>query len=293
MDMFIITGLSGSGKSQAINILEDLGFFCVDNLPTKLISKFSEIQKMFKGNLKKIAIVTDIRGGWMFSSIFNELEGLKKRGTKYTILFFDADDETLKNRFNETRRKHPLMGVDGCFNIEQAIEKERKELEKIKEKADFIIDTSILNNAQLKEHLKTLFLKENENLFMIEMISFGFKHGDILRADLVFDVRFLPNPFYVENLKAKTGMDEQVKEYITSFDETLEFLNKLKDMFEFLMPLYVKEGKSQLTIAFGCTGGAHRSVMFAEYFYKYFQKKRFNVNVNHRDLDKYVKAFEK
>ncbi len=286
MEMLIITGLSGSGKSRAINALEDMGFFCVDNLPTKLISKFAEIKKASKGGLNKIAIVTDIRGGWMFSSIFLELEKLEKFGVQYKILFFDANDETLKKRFNETRRKHPLIGSDGCFNIEKAIEKERKALDAIKDKADYIIDTSILTNSQLKEHICKLFLKEKNKVLIVEVLSFGFKYGDISRADLIFDVRCLPNPYYVEDLKFKSGKEKEVREYIMSFSETKTLLEKLEDLFKFLLPLYVKEGKSQLTVAFGCTGGAHRSVMFAEHFYKEFLNFGYEVNVNHRDLYK-------
>ena len=286
MEMLIITGLSGSGKYRAINALEDMGFFCVDNLPAKLISKFAEIKKASKGGLKEIAIVTDIRGGWMFSSIFLELEKLENCGVDYKILFFDADDETLKKRFNETRRKHPLIGVDGCFSIETAIEKERKALEQIKEKADYIIDTSILSNSQLKEHICKLFLKEKTKVLIVEILSFGFKYGDIKRADLVFDVRCIPNPYYIEELKFKSGLTDEVREYIMSFKETLKFLKKLEDLFRFLLPLYIREGKSQLTVAFGCTGGAHRSVMFADYFYRKFLEIGYEVSVNHRDLDK-------
>ncbi len=286
MQLVIITGLSGSGKSRAIKALEDMGFFCVDNLPPKLILKFAEIGKASKGSLNKIAIVTDIRGGWMFSSVFKELKVLKSCGIEYKILFLDADDETLKKRFNETRRKHPLIGTDNCFSIEQAIEKERSALSAIKDKANFIIDTSIFSNAQLKEHMCKLFLQEKNNAIIVEIVSFGFKYGDISRADLLFDVRCLPNPYYVDSLKFKSGVDEDVKNYVLSFRETLMLLSKLEDMFNFLMPLYLKEGKSQLTVAFGCTGGAHRSVVFAEYFYKKFLENGHKVSVSHRDLDK-------
>ena len=293
MDMLIITGLSGSGKSKTMNALEDIGFFCVDNLPTKLISKFAEIKKVSRGGLKKIAIVTDIRDGNMFKSIFKELDNLEDLKIKYKIIFLDADDETLKNRFNETRRKHPLTGTRGCFNIEKAIEKERKALNKIKEKADFIVDTSIFNVSQLKEYLCKLLLKENQNSIIIEIISFGFKNGDITRADLVFDVRCLPNPYYIETLKNKTGLDEEVQKYVTSFSETAELLKKLENLIQFLMPLYVKEGKSQLTIAFGCTGGEHRSVTFAQHFYDKLKKSGYSVTVNHRDLKRKLKIKEK
>lgn len=288
MDIVIVTGLSGSGKSRAINHLEDIGFFCVDNLPAKLISKFFEIKKDSKEGMGKIAIVTDTRGGGMFFSLFCELEKLKSVGINYKILFLDADDETLKKRFNETRRKHPLIGTNNCFSLDKAIKKERKILAKIKNKADFVVDTSILNNNQLKEKMCEIFLKEKKNAIIVEIVSFGFKHGDIKRSDLVFDVRCLPNPYYVERLKAKTGLDKEVKDYIMSFAETVKLLKKLEDLIFFLMTLYLKEGKSQLTIAFGCTGGAHRSVMFAEYFYKKFKEQKQKVSVNHRDIKKYL-----
>ncbi len=286
MELIIVTGLSGSGKSKTVNCLEDIGFFCVDNLPPKLISKFAQIGKLSVGNLKKLAVVTDIRGGQMFSNIFSELEILNKNKINYKILFLDANDETLKKRFNETRRKHPLIGVDGCFNIDQALEKERKILVKIKNLANFIVDTSDFTTAQLKEYVSKMFLKTLTQTMIVEIISFGFKNGDIARADLVFDVRCLPNPYYVDELKNKTGLNSNVKNYIMSFDITKKLITKLTDLFNFLLPLYVKEGKSQLIIAFGCTGGAHRSVAFAQYFYEKFLKDEINVSVNHRDLNK-------
>lgn len=286
MEMLIITGLSGSGKSKAVNCLEDIGFFCVDNLPPKLISKVAQIGKFSVGGLKKLAVVTDIRGGQMFSNIFEELEILKKNKINYKILFLDASDETLKKRFNETRRKHPLIGVEGCFNINQAIFKERQALAEIKNIANFIVDTTGFTTAQLKSYVSKLFLQTLTQSLIVDVVSFGFKYGDITRADLVFDVRCLPNPHYIASLKHKTGLNLSVKNYIMSFEVTQKLLDKLSDLFEFLLPLYIKEGKSQLTIAFGCTGGAHRSVMFAQHFYSKFLENGNKVNVIHRDIEK-------
>lgn len=286
MEIVIITGLSGSGKSKTIGILEDIGFFCVDNLPPKLISKFVQIGKASKGNLDRIAIVTDIRGGQMFSDIFEEINCLDRDNVDYKILFLDANYEILKRRFSETRRKHPLIGVDNCFNVMEAIEKEKKLLYDVKSRADYVIDTSQLTNSQLKERISKLFLEKSKDIMMINFVSFGFKHGDITCADLVFDVRCLPNPYYIDSLRFKTGLDKEVRDYVVSFDESNELIKKLEDLIEFLVPLYIREGKSQLTIAFGCTGGMHRSVTFAEIFYKKFLKNDNKVSVSHRDMNK-------
>ena len=286
MEIVIITGLSGSGKSKTIGILEDIGFFCVDNLPPKLISKFVQIGKASKGNLDRIAIVTDIRGGQMFSDIFEEINCLDRDNVDYKILFLDANYEILKRRFSETRRKHPLIGVDNCFNVMEAIEKEKKLLYDVKSRADYVIDTSQLTNSQLKERISKLFLEKSKDIMMINFVSFGFKHGDITCADLVFDVRCLPNPYYIDSLRFKTGLDKEVRDYVVSFDESNELIKKLEDLIEFLVPLYIREGKSQLTIAFGCTGGMHRSVTFAEIFYKKFLKNDNKVSVSHRDINK-------
>ena len=286
MEILIITGLSGSGKSKTIGILEDIGFFCVDNLPPKLISKFVQLGKASKGNLNRIAVVTDIRGGQMFSDIFEEIKCLDHDGVNYKILFLDASCEILKRRFSETRRKHPLIGVDNCFNVVDAIEKERKLLYGVKTKADFVIDTSQLKNSELKERISKLFLEKSKDVMIINFVSFGFKYGDIECADLVFDVRCLPNPYYIDALRFKTGLDREVRDYVVSFDESKQLIKKLEDLIKFLIPLYIKEGKSQLTIAFGCTGGMHRSVTFAEIFYMKFLKNENKVSVSHRDINK-------
>lgn len=286
MELVIITGLSGSGKSQTINAMEDVGFFCVDNLPPKLIFKFAEIGTASKGNLDRIAIVTDIRGGDLFSGLFEELALLEREDFKYKILFLDASEEALLRRFKETRRKHPLIGKNGCNTISEAISIEKELLRPARERADYILDTSLWSNAQLKQNISKLFLEDVQDGMLINCMSFGFKYGEPTYADLVFDVRCLPNPFYIDELKHKTGLDKQVRDYVLSFSDTEKLFEKLKDLIDFLVPLYLKEGKSQLTIAFGCTGGKHRSVTFAELFYQHLSDKGNRVSVNHRDIEK-------
>lgn len=286
MELVIITGLSGSGKSQTINAMEDVGFFCVDNLPPKLIFKFAEIGTASKGNLDRIAIVTDIRGGDLFSGLFEELALLEREDFKYKILFLDASEEALLRRFKETRRKHPLIGKNGCNSISEAISIEKELLRPARERADYILDTSLWSNAQLKQNISKLFLEDVQDGMLINCMSFGFKYGEPTYADLVFDVRCLPNPFYIDELKHKTGLDKQVRDYVLSFSDTEKLFEKLKDLIDFLVPLYLKEGKSQLTIAFGCTGGKHRSVTFAELFYHHLSDKGNRVSVNHRDIEK-------
>lgn len=286
MELIVVTGLSGSGKSRTVDALEDIGFFCVDNMPPSLISKFAEIGNQSKGTLNRIAVVTDTRGGNLFEGLFKELDYLKKNQYSYKLLFLDATDEVLLRRFKETRRKHPLMGTGDCTSLSQAIAKERELLAPARELADYIIDTSLLSSSQLKERICQLFLDNFNNGMMINCMSFGFKYGDPTYADLVFDVRCLPNPFYVETLRLKTGLDKDVRDYVLQFEDAKALVQKLKDLLEFLLPLYLKEGKSELTIAFGCTGGKHRSVTFAELFYNYLNQQGNRVSVIHRDIEK-------
>lgn len=286
MELIIITGLSGSGKSKAINTLEDIGFFCVDNMPPSLISKFAQIGRQSKGTLERIAVVTDTRGGELFEGLFHELEYLKKNHYHYKLLFLDASDDVLLHRFKETRRKHPLIGIGDCTSLDSAIAKERSLLTSTKEIADYIIDTTLLTSSQLKERICKLFLENIQSSMIINCMSFGFKYGVPTYADLVFDVRCLPNPFYVDELRPKTGLEQPVKEYVLQYDESNMLIEKLKDLLDFLIPLYVKEGKSELTIAFGCTGGKHRSVTFAETFYNYLNRQGNRVSVIHRDIEK-------
>ncbi len=285
MRFVIITGLSGAGKSQAIKYMEDFGFYCIDNLPPTLIPKFAELCHQSQGTLDKIALVIDIRGGMFFDDLFSNLENLEKLGYKYEILFLDASDETLIKRFKETRRAHPLL-ANG--SIGEGIASEREKLKYLKQRATNIIDTTGLIPSQLKNELKNIYVDGNvsDNL-IISIVSFGFKHGIPLDADLVFDVRFLPNPFYVEELRNFTGNDIKVRDYVMNSLVSVEFSNKLNDMIDFLIPHYIKEGKNRLVIAVGCTGGRHRSVTIAHILYNYLKEKGYRVLISNRDISPY------
>lgn len=287
MKFIIVTGLSGAGKSQAVKSMEDLGFYCIDNLPPALIPKFAELYFHARGDIEKIALVIDIRGGKFFDDIFESLDIIKKQGFFYEILFLEASDEVLIKRFKETRRNHPLS-PDG--RIMDGIDAEREKLARLKSNAKYIVDTSNLTAGQLKEEIRRLFTEgsESENL-TISIQSFGFKKGIPLDADLVFDVRFLPNPHYIDSLRDYTGNDSQVRNYVMQWPESIEFSKKLNEMIDFLIPLYTKEGKSQLVIAIGCTGGRHRSVTIANILYESLKEKRYRVTINHRDSEKLVK----
>lgn len=285
MELIIVTGLSGAGKSRTVNALEDIGFFCVDNMPPKLISKFVEIGMQSKGEIDRMAVVTDIRGGELFDGLFDELDLLRSKEFEYKLLFLTASDEVLIRRYKETRRKHPLVGTL-CNSLEEAVKQERKIMSHARERADYILDTSLMSNAQLKERICKLFLDNIATGMMINCMSFGFKYGDPTYADLVFDVRCLPNPFYVDELKHKTGLNAEVKEYVMKSSDSVTLFDKIKDLVDFLLPLYLNEGKSQLTVAFGCTGGKHRSVTFAELLYQYLTEKGNKTSVNHRDINK-------
>ena len=281
MRFVIITGLSGAGKSQAVKYMEDFGFYCVDNLPPTLIPKFAELCHQSQGAIDNVALVIDIRGGMFFDDLASSLESLEDLGYKYEILFLDASDKALIKRFKETRRSHPLLG-DG--SIPEGIALEREKLRYLKARATNIIDTTNLRPAQLKDELINIYVEGNEsNNLIISIISFGFKHGVPLDADLVFDVRFLPNPFYIEELKNFTGNDKRVREYVMNSPVSVEFSNKLNDMISFLIPQYIKEGKNQLVIAIGCTGGMHRSVTIAHVLYNYLKEKGYRVLMSHRD----------
>lgn len=283
MRFVIVTGLSGAGKSQAVKVLEDLGFFCVDNLPPALILKFAEICSQTRGGIEKVAVVTDIRGGKFFDQLQSSLEELETGGFNYEILFLEASDETLIKRYKTSRRMHPLAG-DG--RIIRGINAERMKLDEIKKKANYIIDTTNMSTSQLKQEIIHLFVEggKTEKL-IINIISFGFKYGIPLDGDLVFDVRFLPNPYYIETMKKLSGNDDEVREYVMKWPEAKEFMEKLVDMIEFLIPHYIKEGKSQLVVAIGCTGGRHRSVTMANMLYQRLKEKDHRVILEHRDIN--------
>lgn len=282
MKFLIITGMSGAGKSQAAKCMEDFGYYCVDNLPPILIPKFAELCNQTQGGIDKVALVIDIRGGLFFHDLFSSLEELEKIGVKYEILFLDALDEALMKRFKETRRNHPLAGTKG---IGEGIKKEREYLEKLKTIAKNIIDTTKLSPGLLKEELRNIYLDGNEmNNLMISISSFGFKYGIPMDSDLVFDVRFLPNPFYVQELKELTGNENVVREFVMNSPVSVEFSVKLIDMVSYLIPHYVKEGKNQLVISVGCTGGKHRSVTIAHLLYSALKEKGHRVILTHRDL---------
>ncbi len=285
MEIVIVTGLSGSGKSRAMVALEDIGYFCIDNMPPQLIPKISEICNSGKNEkLSKVAIATDVRGGDLFYALYDGLDELKKQNISYKILFLDSVDAVLMNRYKETRRKHPLD--DGMLGTQSAINAERAMLGRIKESADYIIDTSFLSPSQLKERIISLFLGDKRKSMIVHCVSFGFKYGLPNEADLVFDVRCIPNPFYIDELKDKTGLDESVYDYVMKWPQAQIYEKKLVDMIDYLIPLYIDEGKSQLVIAIGCTGGKHRSVVFSEILKKHISENGINVSVNHRDIVK-------
>lgn len=282
MELLIVTGMSGAGKSQTANILEDIGFYCVDNVPPAIILNFVDMAQNGNSLLNRTALVTDARGGDMFSEINSVLKELDRRNVDYKILFLDSADDVIVRRYKENRRKHPLD--KGEFTILESVKKERETLQKIRKRADFFIDTSLISIAQLKETVFGIFNSDSKDALKIQCKSFGFKYGPFGEADLVFDVRCLPNPFYEPLLKEKTGLDKEVKDFVMDSDESREFLKRLTDFIDYSVPLYVKEGKSQLTIAFGCTGGKHRSVTFAELIGNYLIEKSYKCSIIHRDI---------
>lgn len=285
MRMVIVTGMSGAGKSTALKVLEDTGYFCVDNLPIPLFLKFVEMSAQPDANLDKVAIGIDIRGGRSFARLAEELDVLKEKEIPHEILYLDAGDDVLVKRYKETRRSHPLA-KDG--RLDKGIAAERKELEFLKMRATYIIDTSNLLTRELNQEIRKIFVegKEYKNLY-VTILSFGFKYGIPSDADLVFDVRFLPNPYYIEELKEKTGQDKAVQQYVMDNDKASVFLEKVTDLLEFLLPNYILEGKNQLVIAVGCTGGKHRSVTLANAIYeKMKEKEDYRFRIEHRDITK-------
>ena len=284
MTFLIVTGLSGAGKSGAVHALEDIGFYCVDNVPPELIVTFYGLFEKAGTGFQKIAIVTDIRGGRMFKRFSETLDSLKKEGCEFKLLYIDAEDDVLIRRFKETRRRHPLADTEQ--SLEDAVHAERRFVSKIRERADYVIDTTHLSPAQLKERISLLFLDNSSSALMVQCVSFGFKYGIPAEADLVFDVRCLPNPYYVEELKHQTGLDGPVYDYVMKWDQTKGFVKRMFDLIDYTLPLYCDEGKSQLVVAIGCTGGHHRSVALAQLLYSHLQENRQRASVHHRDIRK-------
>ncbi len=284
MEFVIITGQSGSGKSQTVNVLEDAGFFCIDNMPPQLIPKFAEMCKEY-ANIDKIAIVTDIRGGSLFLDLQDNIKTLKKNGIDAKVLFVSTEHDEIKRRYKETRRKHPLLDVAGG-DIDKAIDAEYDILTPIRMSADYFIDTTHMTTNNLREAIRNLFIENVSDTILISCISFGFMHGIPAEADLVFDVRCMPNPFHVPELREFTGLDECVQDFVMSYEVSREMRTKMFDMIDFLLPQYITEGKSQLNIAIGCTGGRHRSVTYTQQLYRHLEEKGYKVRVLHRDIAK-------
>ena len=283
MEFVIISGLSGAGKSNASKTLEDIGFYCVDNMPVDLIPQFAQLCLATKGRYEKVALVTDVRGGLTFDGLFLALEKLDAMKCVYTILFFEATTEALIKRFKETRRMHPLMR-NGSTLLE-AVERERKLLEPVRHRAAYIFDTSTFSAAKMRGELIRLFAANaREHSMAVEVCSFGFKYGLPMDADLVFDVRFLPNPYYIAELKNKTGLDQDVRDFVFSYQQTKDYVQKLEDLLAFSLPLHLEEGKTNLSVAVGCTGGRHRSVAIAKELGDFITKLGFATVVSHRDL---------
>ena len=283
MEILIISGLSGAGKSKAASFLEDMGFYIVDNMPAAMILKFAEFCAGGNGRYDRVALVYDVRTASSFTELFDVLDKLKDMEAQCRMLFLEAAPEVIIKRYKETRRRHPLAA--DTDSLEEAVKKERAMMAPVKERADFVIDTSRTSTAQLRGELLRLFGQEGEKGGMtVSVTSFGFKHGLPREADLVFDVRFLPNPFYIPELGSHTGLDQDVKDFVLEHPVTKEFLVKCMDMLQFLLPHYITEGKHRLVIAIGCTGGAHRSVAIAEDISARLEELGYHTTVNHRDI---------
>lgn len=284
MEFIIVSGLSGAGKSTVMSILEDIGFFCVDNLPPALIPKFAELCQAGTGAYERVAMVCDIRGGQTFDGLFEALDDLHDMRMDYKILFVEADTETIIKRYKETRRAHPLM--TGDVTLPEAVELERTAMEPVRERAAYVLETTALSTKKLRDEVLRLFApnREKREQMSISVTSFGFKYGIPVEADMVFDVRFLPNPFYIDGLRDLTGLDAPVRDYIFSFPATNEFLGHLEGLMTFLLPQFVEEGKSALVIAVGCTGGKHRSVAITRALAELIRDKGYPAGENHRDM---------
>lgn len=283
MKFLIVSGMSGAGKSKAASILEDFGFYCVDNMPVALIPNFAEICMANQGKYEKVALVTDVRGGETFDKLFESLSKLEQMGCPYEILFVEASPETIVHRYKESRRKHPLSS--GFMPIEEAVRNERQVLKSVRDRANYIIDTTALSTAKLRDQLRKLFASgEPAAQMSVNVVSFGYKYGIPIEADLVLDVRFLPNPFYIDELRHKCGLDQEVYDFVFQFQQTQDFMKYLERLIAFLLPLYNEEGKSVLVIAVGCTGGQHRSVAVTKALAEFIRRKGYQASESHRDM---------
>jgi UPF0042 nucleotide-binding protein len=285
MELLIVTGMSGAGKSVAANALEDIGFYCIDNMPPSFLRPFAELATRGGTGLDKVAIVADIRGGKMFEELIPTLNQLKQTGCEFKVLFLDANNEKLITRYKETRRRHP-MSSGSKVSVAEAVAKEREMLRPLKEISDYIIDTTMVSTSILKQRITGMFLGDTNKGITVQCMSFGFKYGCVAEADIVFDVRCLKNPYYVAELRNHTGLDKPVRDFVLELPETKELSDRLISLIDYAMPLYCNEGKSQLVIAIGCTGGKHRSVVFAELINKHLTDNGYHVVVNHRDITK-------
>ena len=287
MKCIIITGMSGAGKSTAFKMLEDFGYYCVDNLPIPLLRSFIDMSESGSTEVEKVALGIDIRSGESLKQLPDILDEFDNRGIHLDVLFLDAADDVLVKRYKETRRSHPIAGPD---RVQAGIDKERERLSVLKSKADFIIDTTQLLTRELRSELEKIFVQNQsyKNLY-VTVLSFGFKYGIPVDSDLVFDVRFLPNPFYVEGLRVKTGNDQEIVDFLSQYPECEQFADKLEDLVKFLIPNYISEGKNQLVISIGCTGGKHRSVALANELYKRLDGGDYGLRIEHRDIDKDAK----
>ena len=285
MEILIISGLSGAGKSKAASFLEDMGFYIVDNMPAAMILKFAEFCAGGNGRYDRVALVYDVRTASSFTELFDVLDKLRAMEGACRMLFLEAEPEVIIKRYKETRRRHPLADQTDC--LEEAVRRERELMQPVRERADYIIDTSRTSTAQLRGELLRLFGDPEEKGGMtVSVTSFGFKYGLPLDADLVFDVRFMPNPFYIEELRPRTGLDQAVNDYVFSFQQTQDYLKRLKDLLAFSLPLYAEEGKTSLVIAVGCTGGHHRSVAVTHALAEFISGQGYQVSENHRDMNR-------
>lgn len=282
--LIVLTGISGAGKSTALNAVEDLGYYCMDNIPPKLLSTFVNLYVETGKRASKIAVVLDIRTREFFDDIFEELKRIKDLGIQYKLIFLDASDASVIKRYKELRRPHPLA-PDG--NILEGLEEEREKLQGLKEISDFIIDTTRLTNHKLRAEINDILEKEMTSKMQISIVSFGFKNGILLDADFVFDARFLDNPYYVEELKNKTGQEKEVRDYVFKSENAIKFVNKIEELINFVVPIYIKEGKLLLTIGIGCTGGKHRSVAISEELERRLENNNLRIVVDHRDLNRW------